>query len=130
MIEALQDARAVLACATSQSARMLLAKIDNALEGADGVVRDWWRPDPEDPFWMLEVRQGLDGAGSWLKNEETYLTTRDPTKALRFPSRFAADCAARRLPSAESLRFEPTDHQWMTAAPNNDLPTGNDGAQL
>lgn len=78
-------------------------------------ARDPWGPDPEDPFWMLEVRQGFDGAGSWLKNDQTYLTTREPIKALRYPSRWAADCARSRLPLCETGRFEPTEHSWISA---------------
>lgn len=91
----------------------------------DGEIREPWNPDPGDPFWMVEVRQHFDGAGSWLKNEQTYLTTRDPIKALRYPSWFAADCARRRLPLNESGRFEPTEHLWINHSASHQAPAAD-----
>ena len=100
--------------ADREAARAAITALDKFR--AAGGVSDPWNPDPEDPFWMLEVRQGFDGSGSWLKNERTFLTTGDPVKALRFPSRFEAECARRRLPLEHSGHFEPTEHSWTRAA--------------
>ena len=119
LYEALEEChRYVTQYGTSRAVGQLNAKVEAALAKARGTpapahIVDPWNPDPEDPFWMLEIRQGFEEAGSWLKNEETYLTTRDPIKALRYPSFFAADCARRRLPLCQSGRFEPTEHTWM-----------------
>lgn len=76
-------------------------------------VADWWKPDPEDPYWMLEIRQGFDHAGAWLKNEHTHLTTRDAVKAIRYPNRFDAECARKRLYPDDGM-FEPTEHLWIS----------------
>ncbi len=89
-------------------------------------AEDWWKPDPEDPYWMLEIRQGFEGAGSWCKNLETCLTTRDPAKALRFPSRWSASVAQKRLYPLDG-RFEPTEHLWIKPAIVDGSPQGRDG---
>jgi hypothetical protein len=92
-----------------------LAEIERAMGERFGDGRDasgdWWKPDPEDPFWMIEVRQGYENAGAWVKNEHTCLTTRDPTKALRYPSNWAADCARKRLYPLDG-RYVSTEHLW------------------
>lgn len=72
--------------------------------------RDWWNPEPGDPYWMLEVRQGFEDAGAWLRNKYSFLTTREASEALRFPSRWHADVACRDLPGNYSGQFEPTEH--------------------
>lgn len=72
------------------------------------TIEDWWKPDPGDPFWMLE-----NSTGEWLKNEHTQLTTRDPAKAIRYPSAQHADIARRQLLSPGWLKFTPTEHAWI-----------------
>lgn len=72
------------------------------------AARDWWKPDPEDPFWMLE-----NEGGEWLKNEHTQLTTRDPVKAKRYPSHWHADSARRALVGMGWALFRPTEHLWL-----------------
>jgi hypothetical protein len=52
--------------------------------------------------------------GGWLKNEHSGLTTRDATKAIRYPSEWHADVARRSLPGSGWLTFRPTEHAWIT----------------
>jgi hypothetical protein len=106
-----------IAAATKKAIKESLKEIEAAMVerfGAD-EPHDWWKPDPEDPFWMIEARQGCENAGAWVKNEHSGLTTRDPAKALRFPSQWAADCARKRLYPLDGL-FQPTEHLWCNFA--------------
>lgn len=72
------------------------------------AVQDWWNPDPEDPYWMLEDEQG-----QWLKNEHSQLTTSDSSKALRFPSEWHADAKRNSLTGMGWAKFRPTEHKWI-----------------
>lgn len=83
---------------------------------AADVERDWWKPEPGDPYWLLELREGFEGAGAWLKNEHSCLTTRDAFKALRFPSKWHADNTRRTLHGPYHGMFEPTEHIDMEEA--------------
>ena len=98
-------------------------RADDALRDARAV--DDWNPDPDDPFWMLEVRQGRDNAGAWLKNERTHLTTRAASKAKRYPSQWEAECARKRC-YPDDFQFIPTQHLWadLRAALASEEPTG------
>jgi hypothetical protein len=71
--------------------------------------RDWWKPDPEDPFWMLEAEDG-----EWLKNEHSLLGTRDPAKAMRFPTADSTHAVRRRLHGDKGKWWsaKPTEHLW------------------
>lgn len=71
---------------------------------------DWWKPDPEDPYWMLEKTDG-----NWLKNAHSCLTTRDATKAIRYPSEWHADAARRSLHGTNHILFNPTEHKWCAS---------------
>jgi hypothetical protein len=93
----------------------LTAEVERLREAQEARERDKWNPDPEDPFWMLEVRQGFANAGAWVKNLDSCLTTRDPSRAIRFPSRWAAECSCRRLYPLDG-QFEPTEHSWISLA--------------
>ena len=75
----------------------------------DETTKDWWKPDPEDPFWMLEADDG-----EWLKNEHSLLGTRDATKALRFPTADSTHACRRRLfgNKAKWWSAKPTEHLW------------------
>lgn len=73
------------------------------------VVQDYWNPDPEDPFWMLTAPDG-----SWLKNVHSCLTTRNAVKAVRYPSEWHADVAARGLHGTNWMKFKATEHTWST----------------
>lgn len=80
---------------------------------SDAVVErvvDWWKPDPEDPFWMLEATDG-----EWLKNKDSMLGTRDATKALRFPTARLAANEIRYDWPARWWSAKPTEHLWITA---------------
>lgn len=88
------------------------APATTASEGVD----DWWKPEPGDPFWMLEVTHGSE-MGAWLRNKHSYATTRDPKKALRYPSQWTADIERRGLGGNQDGRFKPTEHTWIALAP-------------
>lgn len=77
---------------------------------------DWWKPDPEDPYWMLEKADG-----SWLKNTHSCLTTRDATKAIRYPSEWHADNARRGLHGTNNILFKPTEHKWCASLARHGL---------
>lgn len=98
-------------------------------DGLD-VVEDWWKPEPGDPFWMLEVTFG-DEKGAWLRNSHSYMTTRDATKALRYPSEWQADIARRNLGANQDGRFKPTEHTWLARrSPANEVaPSPVDGGE-
>lgn len=71
--------------------------------------RDWWKPEPEDPFWMLEAEDG-----EWLKNRESLLGTRDATKAIRFPTeQDAYNHPARMKAGSKWWSAKPTEHSWI-----------------
>ena len=57
-----------------------------AAPAVDETVADWWKPDADDPYWMLEAEDG-----EWLKNQYSKLGTRDPIKAMRFPTKADAE---------------------------------------
>lgn len=85
--------------------------VKDALEEAaeaEPASEDWWKPDPEDPFWMLEASDG-----SWLKNVHSRLTTREPAKAKRFPSLWDADRIRQELSGSGWIDFKPTEHTWI-----------------
>ena len=73
------------------------------------VASDWWKPEPGDPFWMLEAEDG-----EWLKNEHSMLGTRDASKAIRFPTEAAANNhRARMNPSYKWWSAKATEHLWI-----------------
>ena len=79
------------------------------------LAQDYWNPDPEDPFWMLEATFG-ESQGAWLKNRDSCLTTRDPLKALRYPSKWHADLIRGQLHNPACYQFTPTEHLWCALA--------------
>lgn len=76
--------------------------------GPETVVPNWWNPDADDPFWMLETPEG-----EWLKNRHTGSVTRDPVKAMRFPSEQHADMVRRSLHHPLWMSLTPTEHLWI-----------------
>jgi hypothetical protein len=79
-----------------------------ALKG-EPTPTDWWKPDPEDPFWMLEAEDG-----EWLKNKYSMLGTRDATKAIRFPTERAANnVQAAKTPGYKWWSAKATEHLWI-----------------
>lgn len=81
------------------------------------MLTDYWKPEPGDPFWMLEAEDG-----EWLKNEHSLLGTRDATKALRFPTEEAAnDHPARMKPGYKWWSAKATEHKWIEHDASADL---------
>lgn len=81
-------------------------------------IMDKWNPGNEDPFWMLEAEDG-----EWLKNERTLSGTRDPAKALRFPTeREAAKHPALMAAGSKWWSAKPTEHTWIKRSPHTGLP--------
>ena len=73
-------------------------------------IVDWWKPHPEDPFWMLEAEDG-----EWLKNAYSFLGTRDATKAIRFPTeRDAINHPAKHKAGYKWWAAKATEHTWIT----------------
>ena len=83
---------------------------------ADNSPNDWWKPEPSDPFWMLEAEDG-----EWLKNRDSLLGTKDATKAIRFPTEQAArNHPANMITSCKWWDAKPTKHKWIVPAPIDD----------
>ena len=84
------------------------------------VPKDWWNPDPEDPFWVLE-----DSEGSWLKNKHSAHTTTDIFKAIRYPSESHADAERKCLRGSAWIAFKPVQKLWsefdVISRPKSDL---------
>lgn len=91
-----------------------LKEAKEAIYGANSCARceardrDWWQPDPEDPFWMLEAEDG-----EWLKNKHSFLGTRDASKALRFPTQADAENAKRSDWPVRWWSAKATEHSWI-----------------
>jgi hypothetical protein len=79
------------------------------------VEIDAWNPRNEDPFWMLEAEDG-----EWLKNEHTMTGTRDPAKAMRFPTE--RDCLKHPAKMNAGYKWwgaKATEHLWINHAALN-----------
>jgi crotonobetainyl-CoA:carnitine CoA-transferase CaiB-like acyl-CoA transferase len=82
------------------------------------AMTDYWKPDPGDPFWMLEAEDG-----EWLKNAYSMLGTRDATKAIRFPTeRDAYNHRARMTPGYKWWGAKPTEHTWIKRKDHRSKP--------
>ena len=95
-----------------------------AAVGEDARPRDWWKPDPEDPFWMLEAEDG-----EWLKNADSLLGTRDASKAIRLPTeQDAYNHPARMTAGSKWWAAKPTEHTWIArlraSPPSREKETG------
>jgi hypothetical protein len=84
------------------------------LEGEKAArERDWWKPEPGDPFYMIEAEDS-----EWLRNENSFLGTRDATKALRFPTAREAEkkLDSLRMIGASGTKWfyaKATEHAWI-----------------
>lgn len=83
--------------------------VERSCPNCEARDRDYWKPNPDDPFWMLEAEDG-----EWLMNEHSFLGTRDAAKAIRFPTKEAAhNHKARMTPGHKWWTAKATEHLWI-----------------